>query len=45
MELLGFQLDLYENFGPFHPNKTPWFENEGFVFVRKPAALARDQAA
>ena len=34
MEALGFRLDLFENFGSFHPSKTPWFENEGFVFVR-----------
>ena len=42
MEALGFRLDLYENFGAF---KKPWFENEGFIFVRKPAAAASAQAA
>ena len=37
MKSLGFKLDLFENFGPFHTRKTPWFENEGFVFVREQA--------
>lgn len=35
MRSLGFRLDLFENFGPFHTSKTPWFENEGFIFVRE----------
>jgi hypothetical protein len=34
MKSLGFRLDYYENYGPFHHSRTPWIENEGFIFVR-----------
>lgn len=40
MRSLGFRLDLFENFGPFHHRKTPWFQNEGFIFVRDAPAAA-----
>lgn len=40
MKSLGFRLDLFENFGPFHHRKTPWFQNEGFIFVREAPAQA-----
>lgn len=51
MKSLGFRLDYYENYGPFHHSRTPWIENEGFIFVRDeprvkpPLAQERQTAA
>lgn len=38
MKSLGFRLDFHQNYGPFHHRRTPWIENEGFVFVRDNAS-------
>jgi hypothetical protein len=33
-ESLGFGMEFFQNYGPFKRKKTPWIQNEGFIFVR-----------
>ena len=35
MRRLSFRLDFFESHGRFHPTKTPWVEEEAFIFVRE----------
>ncbi len=37
MGRLGFRLAFFESHGRFHATKTPWVEEEAFIFVREEA--------